>query len=79
MADIIDTPLTRQKAKYDALVADKDQEIKDLKTQMATVRGVNELLKLELRTIESVLKVMQKSMDEVKDHVATLKLNLPDI
>jgi len=79
MSDVLDTPLTRLKAKYDASLADKDREIVDLKTQMATVRGVNELLKFEMRTLETVLQGMQKSMDEVKEHVATLKLNLPTL
>jgi hypothetical protein len=75
----IDTPLTRLQRKHEAALAEKDQEIADLKTDRATLRGVNELLKFELLTLESVLKGMQKNMDEVMDHVRILKLNLPEI
>jgi len=79
MTDRIDTPLTRLQRKHEAAMAEKDQEIADLKTDRATVRGVNELLKFELLTLESVLKGMQKSMDEVMEHVRVLKLNLPNL
>lgn len=75
----IDTPLTRQQRKYEALLADKEQEIADLKVKIATVRGINDLLKFELVALEKTIASMQKSLDEVKDHVRTLKLNLPDI
>lgn len=77
--ETIDTPLMRQKRKYDAELAAKDDEIADLKTRTATVRGVNDLLKFELLSLESILKTMQKNMDEVMEHVRVLKLNLPDI
>ncbi len=79
MTERLDTPLTRLQRKYEVIMAEKDQEITDLKTRIATVRGVNELLKLELRTLESVINGMQKSIDEVKDHIRTLKLNLPEL
>jgi hypothetical protein len=79
MTTTIDTPLTRQKQKYEAELAARDEEITDLKTRIATVRGINDLLKFELLQLEMVLKIMRKSLEEVEDHVRILKLNLPDL
>lgn len=73
----IDTPLTRLQAKYEALLVEKEQEMEAMRIEMATVRGINELLKFELRTIESLLNSMQKGMDELRSHIQTLKTNLP--
>jgi hypothetical protein len=79
MTQILDTPLTRQQRKYELLLAEKDQELAALRTQTATVRGINDLLKFELVCLESVFKNMQKSLDEAVEHVRVLKLNLPEI
>lgn len=79
MTQTIDTPLTRLKQKYEAQLVAKDLEIRDLNIQVATVRGVNELLKFELASLESVLKSMQKNMGEIMEHVRILKINLPTI
>jgi hypothetical protein len=79
MTTTIDTPLTRLKRMYEAELAAKDEDIYDLKMKMATVRGINDLLKFELLQLEMVLKSMRKSMDEVEEHVRVLKLNLPEI
>lgn len=78
MTEKIDTPLTRLQVKYEARLAEKDQEIEEMRLAANTVRGVNELLKFELRTIESLLATMQKGMDELRDHVRTLKTSLPE-
>jgi len=79
MTDFIDTPLTRQKQKYDAIIEAKDQEISELKVQMASVRGVNDLLKLELVGLEKTIENMKKNFDEVIQHVHILKFNLPNL
>jgi chromosome segregation ATPase len=73
----IDTPLTRLQAKYDARLAEMEQELEAMRLEKATVHGINELLKFELRSIESLLNTMQKGMDELRDHIRTLKTNLP--
>jgi uncharacterized pyridoxamine 5'-phosphate oxidase family protein len=75
----LDTPLTRLKAKYDAIIAEKDVEIAEMKIQASTVRGVNDMLKFELVNVEKRLVEMQKTLDEAFDHFRTLKLTLPDI
>jgi hypothetical protein len=79
MTTTIDTPLTRQKQKFEAELRIRDEEIDHLKIQIATVRGINDLLKFELASLESVLTTMQKNMVEVMEHVRILKLNLPNI
>ena len=77
--EVLDTPLTRQKKKFDEELFAKDQEIAELKFERAKVRGVNDLLRFELNSLEDVLKTIQKSLDEVKDHARALKENLPEI
>lgn len=79
MTDFLDTPLTRQKQKYDAIIEEKDQEISDLKVQMASVRGVNDLLRFELVGLEKTIENMKKNFDEVVEHIQLLKFNLPDM
>lgn len=74
----IDTPLTRLQAKYEAMLADKELELSEMRVRSATITGINELLKFELRTMESLLNAMQKGLDEMKEHVRTLKFNLPE-
>lgn len=69
MAEIIDTPLTRMKKKFDAEIAQKDEEIAALKLDTAKVRGVHDLLKLELLALENQLTGML-------EHVLTLKKGL---
>ena len=69
MAEIIDTPLTRMKKKYEAEIAAKDAEIAALKLDSAKVRGVHDLLKLELLALEQQLSSML-------EHVLTLKKGL---
>lgn len=69
MAEIIDTPLTRMKKKHDAEIAQKDEEIAALKLDTAKVRGVHDLLKLELLALETQLSGML-------EHVLTLKKGL---
>lgn len=79
MTDFLDTPLTRQKQKYDSIIESKDQEISDLKTQMASVRGVNDLLRFELIGLEKTIENMKKNFDEVMQHIQMLKFNLPNM
>lgn len=79
MTDFIDTPLTRQKQKYDSIIESKDQEISDLKVQMASVRGVNDLLRFELIGLEKTIETMKKNFDEIMQHIQILKFNLPDM
>jgi len=79
MTDFIDTPLTRQKQKYDSIIESKDQEISDLKIQMASVRGVNDLLRFELIGLEKTIETMKKNFDEIMQHIQILKFNLPDM
>lgn len=79
MTETLDTPLTRLKRKFEAELAAKDEEIALLNLQIATVRGVNDLLKFELASLDSLLAAMQKNMTEVIEHVRILKLNLPNI
>ena len=69
MAEIIDTPLTRMKKRHDAEIARKDEEIAALKLEAAKVRGVHDLLKLELLALETQLSSML-------EHVLTLKRGL---
>jgi hypothetical protein len=79
VAEILDTPLTRQKRRYETELAAKDEIIQTLRLQNNTVRGVNDLLKFELLSLETILTGMQKSFDQVKEHVRILKINLPEI
>jgi len=79
MTEILDTPLTRMKKKFEAELVAKDEEIAHLNLQIATVRGVNDLLKFELSSLDSLLAAMQKNLTEVMEHVRILKLNLPNI
>lgn len=69
MAEIIDTPLTRLKKKFDAEIARKDEEISTLKLDASKVRGVHDLLKLELLALE-------KQLSDMLEHVLTLKKGL---
>lgn len=69
MAEIIDTPLTRMKKKHDAEIGRKEEEIAALKLETAKVRGVHDLLKLELLALETQLSSML-------EHVLTLKKGL---
>ena len=77
--ETLDTPLTRLKAKYDAQLAEKDAEMEEMRVKMASVRGVNDMLRYELIALEKRLLDMHKTLDEAFEHVRTLKLNLPDI
>ena len=79
MPELLDTPLTRQKKKYDDLLSKKDQEIAELKIQIAKVRGVNDLLKFELIGLELTVENMKKNLDEAISHIQSLKKNLPDL
>ena len=69
MAEIIDTPLTRLQKANAARLAEKDEEIAALKLETAKVRGVHDLLKLELLALETQLSSML-------EHVLTLKKGL---
>jgi hypothetical protein len=79
MSDTLDTPLTRLKAKYDGLLSEKDAEIAALKTERARLRGINDLLKFELASLEAVIDGIHKNMNEVTKHIAMLKVNLPNL
>lgn len=69
MAEIIDTPLTRLQKVNAARLAEKDEEIAALKLEAAKVRGVHDLLKLELLALE-------KQLSSMLEHVLTLKKGL---
>lgn len=70
MVDVIDTPLTRLKKKHDAEIKKKNQEIEDLRRDLANTRGVTDMLRLELIEMEVTIR-------DMLEHVIVLKNGLP--
>lgn len=70
MVDVIDTPLTRLKKKHDAEIKKKNQEIADLRRDLANSSGVTDMLRLELIEMEVTIR-------DMLEHVIVLKNGLP--
>ncbi len=75
----VETPYTKLQKEYEAKLADKDSEIKELKKKIAGVRGINDLLKFELIELDRSLTQSVTNLSEAMQHVRNLKLNLPEL
>jgi transcriptional regulator of aromatic amino acid metabolism len=74
----MNTPLTRMMDKHAGEMVEKDQEMAELRKKVAIVRGINDMLEMELLGLERRLLDLQKMLDEAFSHVRTLKFNLPE-
>jgi peptidoglycan hydrolase CwlO-like protein len=79
MADnIIDSPILRITKDYEKRLRAKQKEIDDLQTKINTVRGINEMLKLEILNLENTIMNLNNSVVQATEHVKKLKNNLPE-
>lgn len=65
-------------------IEEKDREIAALKAELLesnrsvlTLRGVNDLLKFQIKDLESLIATWKKSLDHVESSIRNLYQNLP--
>jgi hypothetical protein len=75
----IDTPLMRLERDFAARLKELELENADLKTRMATVRGINEMLKIQLLDFQSTIKSQQEALQAIIDNISSLKSSLPEL
>jgi hypothetical protein len=80
----LDTPLTRLKSEYEGRVLARDTIIHDLRLrieaaqmQLATVKGVNQLLRLLLADMASSVDLMAQQVAGMAQNIAELRQKLP--
>lgn len=83
---LLDTPLTRLKADYDGRLLARDSLILDLRLrveaaqmQLATVKGVNQLLRLLLADMASGVDLMAQQVAAMAQNIAELRQKLPNL
>ncbi len=83
MAEIINfSDLSNDSKKVSDLeekLAKKEKEILELKNEAATIRSVNEMLKLQLAEMRCVINEQIKNLELIKANIESLENKLPTI
>lgn len=83
MADIIDfnqtTRLKRQLEEANAKLAEKDSQLTDALNKLAQMNGVNEMLKLQLADLISILQGQADSLIQIQKNLKNLQGKLPTL
>lgn len=82
MADIINIG---ELAKMRQIIEDRDREIAALKQQLAdaklsnnTLKGVNDLLKFQIKDLETMIDTWKTMLTDVESNIKRLYMNLPN-